>query len=225
MNDYVKIYGKLTDFDGNPISRGDVDIYDADFTKYVYTTQTDELGNYSLEIKKGIYMALSAVKDYAVKKLEYWCWHLAAFEDMEINIRIDRLEVYGLNAFLIQREIKISPFMIYFRPMSLKRYLQKGSSSNTEPIIDISPNLSKEDIEVTINDQNVAVLELHKIFEQVIERPQKIIAYLMQVSTPDIENEKGYIKIHVAIKDNETGEKGEGSLFWQIPKSFDFFER
>lgn len=30
-----------------------------------------------------------------------------------------------------------------------------------------------------------------------------------------------YTKIHITLRDNETGEKGEGSLFWQKPKSFD----
>lgn len=97
-------------------------------------------------------MAIGAVKDYGINKLEYWGWNLPAFEHTEINIRIDGLEVYEINAFMIQRTQPYISMMIYFRPMSLKRALKNREklNDNNNETIDISPILSEDDIKVKI---------------------------------------------------------------------------
>jgi hypothetical protein len=223
MDKLIKIYGKLTDFDGNALSNGDVEIKDAVLTRYVYITKTDEFGNYVLEVKMGMYMAIAAVKDYGISKLEYWGWNLPAYEDTEINIRIDGLEVYAINAFMIQRSQPYTSMMIYFRPMSLKRYLTaKEKINDSNEIINISPNLNESDIEVKIDEQLVNILGITRIIENAVESHQKVIGCLIQVSIPEIESKKVYKKIHIALRDSETGEKGEGSLFWQKPEAFNF---
>lgn len=225
MENLIKIFGKLTDFDGKAIADGIVSIDDAQFNA-VYTTNTDEYGNYSLEVEKGIYMAIVAVKDHGVSKLEYWGWNLYAFEDTEINMRIDGLEIYAINAFMIQRSQPNTSMMIYFRPMSLKRALRVTEEKNgSNEIIDISPNLNEDDIEIKLNEQLVSILGINRIIEKAVESHQKVIGYLMQVSIPEIESKQEYIKIHITLRDSETGEKGEGSLLWQKPKSFDFISK
>lgn len=226
MDKLIKISGKLTDFDGNAISNGIVSIDDALFNA-VYTTKTDENGNYILEVEKGIYMAIVAVKDHGVNKLEYWGWNLPVFEDTEINMRIDGLELYAINAFMIQRSLQHSSMMIYFRPMSLKRFLNAPEKLNdgNKKLVDISPNLNKDDIEVKINEQLVNILGVNRIIEKALDNHPSIdslIGYLIQVSIPEEEKRQEYTKIHITLRDSETGEKGEGSLYWQKPKSFDF---
>jgi hypothetical protein len=217
----IKIFGKLTDFDGKAIANGIVSIDDAQFNA-VYTTNTDEYGNYSLEVEKGMYMAIVAVKDHGVNKLEYWGWNLSAFEDTEINARIDGLEIYAINAFMIQRSHPYNSMMIYFRPMSLKRVLKvKEKMDGNNEVIDISPNLNEDDIDVKLNGGLVSILGINRIIEKAVESHQKVIGYLIQVSIPENERKQEYINIHITLRDSETGEKGEGSLFWQKPKSFD----
>lgn len=222
MNNLIKIFGKLTDFDGNAIVNGDVTIKDALFND-VYSTKTDEYGNYILEVEKGTYMAMFAIKDYGINMLEYWGWNLPAFEDREINMRIDGLEVYAINAFMIQRSQPYTTMMIYFRPMSLKRALKNREklNDNNKEIIEISPNLHEDDIEIKINEQLVNILGINRIIEKTGDS-HRMIGYIVQVSIPEKEIGQEYAKIHIALRDSETGEKGEGSLFWQKSKSFDF---
>lgn len=122
-----KVFGKLTDYYGNSMVDGVVCIKDAKMND-VYLTHTDKYGNYSFDVEAGDYVAISGVKDYIDSKLEYWCWNLPVYQDMKIDMQIDRMEVYGMNAFLIQRAIQNSSLMIYFRPMSLTYYHKNKDS-------------------------------------------------------------------------------------------------
>lgn len=225
MERLTNIYGKLTDFEGNSIANGDVDIYNDKFSHFVYRSKTDESGNYNLEVKSGIYMAIAAVKDHGIKYLEYWGWNLPAFEDMEINMRINGLEVYAINAFMIQRSRPNNSLMIYFRPMSLKRVqkFREGIGTGNDTILDVTPTLDKNDIDVTVDGQQVEIIGMNRVMEEVVESHQKVMGYLIQVSISGIEFKQQYSKIHIALKDKETGEKGEGSLFWQKPEAFNSY--
>jgi len=220
MDKLINIYGKLTDFENKPLSNGDIEIKDAMFES-VYKTTTNANGEYTLEVKIGTYMAIFAVKDYGVNNLEYWGWNLPAFEDTEINMRIGGLELYAINAFLIQ--IAPPSMMIYFRPMSLKRYikLQENTDETGNTVIDVSPDLHKDDINVNINGETAAIMGINRVIETAPDNIQKVVGYLIQTSFPEIDNKQEYIKINITLKDRETGETGEGSLFWQKPKSFD----
>jgi len=51
MEKLIKINGKLMDFNGNPLSDGDIDIKDAMFES-VYQTKTNENGESSLYWQK-----------------------------------------------------------------------------------------------------------------------------------------------------------------------------
>jgi hypothetical protein len=223
MDHLIKIFGKLTDFDGNAIADGEVVIKDALF-KDVYRTTTDECGKYVLEVEKRSYMAIAAVKDYVINKLEYWGWNLPAFQDTEINIRIDGLEVYAINAFMIQRSHPYTSMMIYFRPMSLKRYLMNKDKLNdsNEVLIDLSPKLNEEDMEIKINEKPVNILGMNRIIEKAVDSPHELYGYIVQVAIPENVHSQGYMKIQIALNDHETGERGEGSLFWHKPESFDY---
>lgn len=62
---------------------------------------------------------------------------------------------------------------------------------------------------------------VNKIIENTSDCHIAMHGYLIQTSIPEKGLGQEYVKINVALKDIETGEKGEGSLFWEKPKSFD----
>lgn len=222
----VRIYGRLTDFNGNAIVNGSIEIKKEDMQKYTYITQTDSNGYYSLDVEKGDYVAIAAVKDYVDKYLEYWGWNLTAYEDIEINIRIDKLEIYGINAFMIQRSYPNSCLMIYFRPMSLayyKKIQESKGNSDGKTFLDIAPEFNENDIEVFVNGVPSQILELSKIKEMGIDTGQEVFGYLLQVGMDNIQFDKTYQKIHIVVNSLLTNEKGEGSLFWKVPDAFKFY--
>jgi len=51
-----------------------------------------------MTVGEGIYVAMYACKDYPKGNFEYWTWNVIAFQDLEINLRINGLEVYTINA-------------------------------------------------------------------------------------------------------------------------------
>jgi hypothetical protein len=216
MTEKVIISGRVTDFEGQPIESASVFLKDDRFND-VATAISDKAGLYSMNAPKGRYMALAAVKDYQIKYLEYWAWNVLAIHDLEINPRFDRLEVYAINAWRPQGAYP--SFQIYFRPMSLSKatavITEAGGMDklNGLPVIDIAPKLDKKDIEVAIDGQPVEILEVNRVREA-SGRNQYMYGYLIQVALPGKKKDDAYSVITITLSDPETGEKGEGCLFF-----------
>ncbi len=210
----VRITGIVTYFEGQPVADADVYLFKDTFTP-AYQAKTDDKGQYSVEVKRGIYLGLAIVKDYRVKNLEFWAWNVLAFNDLEIDARIGRLELYGMNAFKIQGGMP--SLHVYFRPMSLNRFLKlsEESKSNLQslPVIDIAPKLKKEDIAVKINKKPIEIVALNTV-EEATQKNQKMVAYLIQLALPNEVLASGTASIAVVLKDRETGGQGEGIVFW-----------
>jgi hypothetical protein len=212
----IRISGRVTDFEGRPIEGATIELKNSRFDNAAEGT-SDKDGRYSLTAPKGTYMALAAVKDYQVKSLEYWAWTVPAEKDLEINPRFDRLEVYGINAWRPQGGYP--SYQIYFRPMSLTRVTKKvveaGGMENLGklPVIDIAPELSVADIQVTIDGQPVKVLQVNRVREA-SGPDQYLFGYLVQVPLPEMKPVADYFPITVTVIDKETGERGEGCLFF-----------
>jgi len=218
--DLARIYGRVTDFRGLPVEGATVELKDARFQDAAAAT-TDKSGGYSLSVPKGTYMALTAVKDYQVKSLEYWAWSVPAERDIEINPRFDKLEIYAINAWRPQGGLR--SYQIYFRPMSLSRVIAKageaGGLDNFKklPVIDIAPDLAARDMKVTIDGQEVKILEVNKIREAA-GPDQLIFGYVIQVPFPEKTAGKDYLTFTIMATDPATGDKGEGCLFFKAPK-------
>jgi len=220
----IEIYGNVTDFDGNPIEGAAVEIKNKRF-ETICQTITDAKGRYRLEVDEGTYIAMYACKDYATENLEYWAWNIFAYQNLEINPRIDGLEVYAINAWIPQGAMP--SVQIYFRPMSLRRARELSRcfgvgfpASRDElkslKVIDIAPKLTKDDVDATIDNQPVKVFELDKVKEAIGE-DQSMYGYVIQTSLPEQQTGLDYSQIRVVLKDPETGERGEGCLFWKKP--------
>jgi len=207
----VRLHGRVTDFEDRPLDNAVVRMLGRDFRRDVATAVTDEHGMYGVEIEGGTYLAVWICKDYKEKALEYWAWHVPVYDDLELNARVDGLEVYGLNAFWPRHA---SVLMVYFRPMSLKRFQAWEAVKHGEPgLIDISPDLGPEDIEVSIDGEPAPLLSVNKVREQT--PPDYMDAYLVHVQADGILATDAYRKIGVAVVDRETQEKGEASVFWR----------
>ncbi|MBN1224950.1 MAG: carboxypeptidase regulatory-like domain-containing protein [Candidatus Aminicenantes bacterium] len=211
----ITISGRVSDFEGQPIEGASVFLKDDRFND-IATAISDKDGVYSMTVPKGRYMSLVAVKDYQVKYLEYWAWSVPAFKDLKINPRFDRMEVYAMNAWRPQGAYP--SYQIYFRPMSLsmaKTAIEKAGGMeklNALPVIDIAPKLEKDNIEVTIDNRHVQILEINRVREASGSN-QYMFGYLIQVALPEKTEDDTYSVITITLSDPETGEKGEGCLF------------
>jgi len=232
QNEVYEISGKVTDFNGNAIDSATVKLMDEKF-ETLYETISDKEGNYSLMVKEGNYYCLYAIKlpDYRVSKLEYWNWNVPVHQNMTINPQYDKMEIYGVNVF----EPQVTPqetYMIYFRPMSLRKSLQLVSDQhiekklfkeakrteelldNSNKLINISPDSIKMDeLKIEINGIKSEIVSINKISEYA--RGFQMYSFCVQVLKPKQNNElkSEYDLISITLNSVETGEIGKGETF------------
>jgi hypothetical protein len=139
-------------------------------------------------------------------------------KDLVLKAGYDRLEVYGINVF----EPKVKPYdtyRIYFRPMSLKKYIEIGEIKKGDTI-DIAPALTKKDITVKINGVVAGIKTIDRVLE-FSSRGNYIFAYEIQVMKPEksiltpAEKVDGFDKISVFVYSPETREMGEADYFYK----------
>jgi len=202
----VILSGKVTDYVGNPIDSAIVLIKDHHF-KDVYTTFSDTEGNYSLTVKKGTYYGLASVRmqDYGETKLEFWAWNLIVDDTMNLDIKYDKLEVYGVNVFRVQGAYP--GYTIYFRPMALSRYFENNIRQNNP---DLAPEKENLEVKVFINDEPVHVNLVQGVKE--FAGKDTLNAYLVHTELGN--NKDGEkTKIRIVLKDKKYGDMGEAYYF------------
>lgn len=219
-----RLYGKVTDFNSNPIDSVEILLKDKNFSN-LYRTTSDKDGNFSIQVAEGLYYCLYAIKpdDYGKTRLEYWAWNVPVYDDIEINPQYDKMEIYGINAY----EPQVSPYdtyIVYFRPMSLTKSLRLATEKNKKEFeekairfrdtIDIAPsNISNEEIIIKINEIKGKILTIQKIVEYA--RGAYLYGYLVQMLKPEekINTTDKYDKITIILHSSETGEYGKGELY------------
>ena len=220
----VRIYGKVTDFNSIPIDSVSVRLKNDKFEN-LYETLTDKKGYFSMNVTKGNYYCLYAIKetDYGKTKLEYWAWNVPLYSDMKVNPQYERMEIFGVNVF----EPRVTPYetyMIYFRPMSLTKSLKITNEENKKAFqqkatknhdtIEIAPNnISPEELTIKLNENEVKVLNIQKIIEYA--RGAYMFSYIVQILKPKegITSTDGYDKISVMLHSKETNEIGKSEIF------------
>lgn len=205
----IRIHGKLTYFDGRPVVGGNAFVMNKSFQQPMYMATTNDQGEYEIEAPKGEYIALVLVKmdEWAKKNVETWVWNLLAYEDLEINARIGTIELYAINVFRPQGGYP--SLFVYFRPMSLKKYLEQGGAEGAKgkSVFEIAPELTKDDIEIFFNEEKVDLLEVNRVKEG--SKEHALYGYLVQTELPKAWKETGFFKVHIVLTDKETGEVGE----------------
>ena len=162
--------GYVTDKNKAPIANALIEIKGENFVT-LFSTESKEDGYFVLDIPEGQYPFLTAVKDYGVNYLEYWCQNISLQADMSLDVSFDKLEIYGLHVFSVKGAG--NSLMVYFRPMSLPKFLQGKQ--------DISPNGIV--IKATIDNQEMRVITTNIVKE--FAGGRELTAYLVQIETSE----------------------------------------
>lgn len=229
--DLVKISGKVTDYKGKPIDSCTVLIYNPDFTE-AYETVSDSQGDYVLDsIPKGRYAAIAAMRineyprllQVASKdmKLEFWAWNVIADRDIVLNIRYDKLELYGTTAFLEyggRHEL-----LIYTRPMSVTKVIAyqnfvNKSEAEKNSIVTVEPKYMTFDVYA-----DGKPLEIYSIQPLTMKNKDNSVCddmcYLLQVELPkDVYTHNAPYEIKVVGHNSQYNEHGESVYFLEPPK-------
>ncbi|MCY1636509.1 carboxypeptidase-like regulatory domain-containing protein [Marinifilum sp. D737] len=217
QSDSITISGMVSDFEDQPVDGALVEIKHPNF-KTAYETLTDKNGHYCLRVSKGKYLALASLKmsEYPVagstlpkddQRLEFWAWNLIAEEDMVLNVKYHRLEVYGVNVFRVQGAHP--GYTIYCRPMSLTRgFSEPGKDLD---FVDLCPPPEELEVIVKINGHPVKVNMKEKVKEYVSDGI--CYAYLLHVDLPSEAANKNYNIFHIEMTDLKNGDKGEALCF------------
>lgn len=232
-DEYFVVSGKVTNFDGQPLDSVTIRLKNKAFEN-IYETLSDKDGNYSMEVRKGDYYCLYAIKlpEYRINRLEYWTWNVPVHKDITINPQYDQMEIYGINVF----EPQVTPqetYMIYFRPMSLSKTLQFASEQevskkefetvkqaeslldSSDKLINMSPDsISSEELTIEINGVDSKIVGINKITEYA--RGFNMYGYCVQILKPDNKAENSELEydfISITLNSKQTGEIGKGEAF------------
>lgn len=186
--------GYIKDKNNRPVALAEVELKDNNF-ETLYSTCTDTKGYYKFDVPSGYYPFFFAVKGYKETGLEYWCQDIILNADLKLDAKIDTLEVYGLHAFSVKGAG--NGLMVYFRPMSLDKYLRGAE--------DIAPD--QIDIRVSVDGEESTIVNVNKVFE--CAGTHKMPAYLIQT---DSEKADTWHKLDVEIWD-ENQNYGAASVF------------
>lgn len=197
------ITGTLKDYSGAPLSNGEVILKNDNFEDLV-KVMTDSEGRFELKASSGTYNALYAVKDYKTKFLEFWFWDLPLNQDLNLDIKIDGLEVYGIKAWRTYRGA-----MVFFRPMSLKRFKALGNPDGTKPVL-IAPDLKINDITVYLDGAQTKIWGINKVKEKANASKSYMDAYLIHIDDKRELKKDGWQKLCIDLYDSQTEERGQG---------------
>lgn len=204
-----RLYGRVTYFDGTPVKNPMV------LTNNDIKVIGNEEGYYEVCLaEKEEYIAIFN-KEYSKEALECWLYDVNLIKDMELNVRIDKFEIYRLHGWYGEHSVNI-----HFVSMSLTKVLEsmKYISDESYENNDIWPEVSEENIKVYIGDieqKIVAFKEVEDFLYYEDKGKTSRPAYLISIARETMVND--IIKVVIsnkALKDNkEMIEKGESYYF------------
>lgn len=182
--------GYVTDKNKSPVANALIEVKGEDFIT-LFSAESNESGYYKLDMPAGKYPFLTAVKDYGVNYLEYWCQNITLQNDMSLDVSFDKLEIYGLHVF----EVKGAgnSLMAYFRPMSLPKFRQGAQDIAPEDIT----------IKVVIDNREMPVITINSVKEFAGDR--EMSAFLIQVETAESNMLWHKFDLQIVDKDSNYG--------------------
>jgi len=211
MEGEIRIYGKVRNQEGQLIQGAEISIKDSKL-RDIAKGKSNDLGEYEFFVQAGQHTAFSAVAEQGTTYLPYWEWNFAKMEDCEIDVTLGTIEIYAANVLI---PVGTFPqFMIFFRPMSLSKLIQykNGPKANKGEIVDVAPDITIEDIELTIDGQKAKIFTLNKVEE--FGGDNNLNGYFMTTQRPIEMNFEDYTKIEIKIHDKDTNEYGKGVLYY-----------
>lgn len=184
--EYARIYGKVTDFNGNPypafVALRRI-AFGSDYAEMAVWSNGE--GEYSVIVPKGFYNNFFVCDHaYGQTVLENWSWQMLIDRDEEHNFKIGNGEVYSLAQWCNNGGGRTMFF--WFRPMILPSLNRKEYETEINHIKrcvnDISPELELSDVKVTLNGRDLKVISLQKIYETGDDYVMP--AYIIQTERP-----------------------------------------
>ena len=194
------IKGIVRDKNKQPVSHAKVALLTERF-EVIIGGEADESGRFCLEADAKKYPYFIASKGFNEKFLDFWGYNIDSRRDLEINPVLGKIEIFSLIFFPSLDADKT--MMIYFRPMSLKLLVGKEKV--------IAPELSTDDITVSVNGDCYEIVTMRVISETVNKGVEPIRAYALKISLDGIEFD-GKNKLEISIIKNEC--YGEAVLFF-----------
>jgi hypothetical protein len=154
-----RLHGRVTTFDGaavsKPIIRG----------CHGETAFGDDAGRYELFLSGPCRDVAVFDRGYTKTTLEPWLYGVDLPGDLELNPRMDRMEVESLNAWT-----SATTLHAFFVPMSLghvQRVQAKGAKGEAEAAVDPSawPRLKASDVRMYLGDEALSPLTLNELVE------------------------------------------------------------
>jgi len=207
-HEYVTISGEATDFNNKPLENVAVELKNSSF-KTIDSAITDKRGMYSFKAKKDYYFALTAVnkQDYRKTNLEFWAWNIPADTNLNINIQYDKLEVYGVNVFLIQGAFPA--YSIYLRPMSLTRV---GENLQSQKFDKMAPIIDSVDLNISLDGKKLKIYSKQIVHEYA--RNQSMIGYFIQAEYQKPKDK--HSPLEIVLFDRERKEYGAAKFYFPL---------
>lgn len=197
------IRGIVRDKNKKPLRQARVALLNERF-EVEFSAEANENGEFSLKADTKNYPYFIATKEYKTNYLEYWAYNIRLENDIVINPKLDRLEIFSLIFFPSLDADYSDSMMVYFRPMSLSMFLSGEKN--------IAPDISMEDITVSINDEFQEILGIKVVREVQSQCIKPITAYAVKITSENLEfNGKNRLEISITDKN---GDYGEASLFF-----------
>lgn len=231
--DCVTISGRVTDYDGRAVDSCNVMLYNPDFS-VAYEAVSDSAGCYSIEgIAKGDYACVYAmrIKEYPRMqqvapedmRLEFWAWNVIADRNIRLDIRYDKLELYGTTAFYEYGGR--GELLIYTRPMSVTKVLaydnyQDKAMAEKECKVTVAPEYM--DFEVYADGRQLKVMSVQPLsLTNSNGNVQNDDCYLLQTELPaELRRRPGKpCEIRVVGHNRQYDEWGE-SVYYLRPFSY-----
>lgn len=226
------ISGRVTDYNGSPVDSCSIIIYNPDFSEALETL-SDANGYYRLDsIPKGRYAAIAAmrVNEYPRMqqvpledmKLEFWAWNVILDNDLTLNFRYDKMELYGTKAFFEyggRQEL-----LIYTRPMSVTKVIRDPNfmdKSAQEKNTNVTVVPQYMDFKVYVDGKPINILSVqHLSLPNTNGNSINDDCYLIQTSLPDdiYSHFKKPYEIRVVGHNKEFDEWGESVYYLEIPQ-------
>lgn len=176
---YHKLYGQITDFEGNP-KKGFILIH-PDAFELNYGIWSNESGYYEILLPERTYNCFY-VNDsfYKVNTLETWSWHMIVDSEQRLDFKIGTGEIYNTNVWV--NDGGSSTYFISFRPMVLfpgeKNFNKEINNKNYE-VIDMSPDIVNSDLTVRINGKETEIYSIQKFYET--GKESALPSYILQI--------------------------------------------
>jgi len=209
-----KIYGTVKYFDGSVIEKPVINITGKEIAAIGDENGNFEIYTYGNKCQMGVFQ-----KDYSKETLEAWIYNIDIDEDIELNICIDKMEVYRIHMWNGD-----SSDYIHFTPMSLSR-VQNAMKEGIKSELDLLekkgvwPSLDKKDVTVYANEEEVKVLSFQEVPDFLTEHNNKVYSRNSYVLSIPKGHKGKVIKIQIKdkleIENKQITEKGEGYYFWR----------